>query len=200
MRVGWILFGFLAAATGSLFGLAVAFDTFIGDIKVLEFLRFDSKSWREGFARFDVTQALSAVPALAMAVFFIALRKWWESITAFLLLPAQGIAILLPKALIDRPRPPGELEGEFASFPSGTAVTAILGLGLLIYFVGIYVASQRLRVLLQTLLGLTILLLGLFRLFAGEHWPSDVLGGFMAGGLFLILIIWVYRNLRPARF
>jgi len=31
---------------------------------------------------------------------------------------------------------------------------------------------------------------------AGEHWPSDLVGGYMAGALALIVIIWAYRKLK----
>ncbi len=85
------------------------------------------------------------------------------------------------------------------SFPSGTAATSVLVLGFLIYLVGEFVAPRKLRIVLQLLLGLAIVLLGLFRMLAGEHWPSDLVGGYMAGALALWVVIWAYRRVRKGQ-
>ena len=193
-----ILIGLLALGTVALFSLAFFFDTFVGDLKILEVLRWEDEGWRILFSRFDITLMLGPLPAVVMAIVFLTRRMWPESIASFLILPAQGIAIILPKILIARPRPPGLMEDKLGSFPSGTAATSILALGLLIYLIGIYVSHRLLRLLLQMLIGLTMLALGLFRMFAGEHWPSDVIAGYMVGGVFLIGILWIYRRLRLA--
>jgi membrane-associated phospholipid phosphatase len=34
---------------------------------------------------------------------------------------------------------------------------------------------------------------------AGEHWPSDIVGGYMAGALALGAIIWLYRRVRTSQ-
>ena len=41
-----------------------------------------------------------------------------------------------------------------------------------------------------------IIALGIFRLLAGEHYPSDVLAGWLAGALSLLAIIALHRRLR----
>lgn len=45
----------------------------------------------------------------------------------------------------------------------------------------------------MTLLVLPILTIGLARVHAGAHWPSDVLGGYLLGLLWLALTIHLYR-------
>ncbi len=50
------------------------------------------------------------------------------------------------------------------------------------------------RLLLQVLLGTYILIAGLWLLYDGRHWPSDVLGGYVYGAFFLIIIIWGYER------
>jgi undecaprenyl-diphosphatase len=37
-------------------------------------------------------------------------------------------------------------------------------------------------------------LIGLSRVFQGAHWPSDVVGAYLAGGVWLMLMIEVYRR------
>ena len=112
------------------------------------------------------------------------------------MLPVMGLTIVLPKAFVNRPRPEGALEDSTDSFPSGTATASVLLLGFLIYLIGEFVALRKLRIGLQLSLGMAIVLLGLFRMLAGEHWPSDLVGGYMTGALALIAIIWAYRKLR----
>ena len=126
-------------------------------------------------------------------------KKRIEAAVFLLLLPILVLTVVIPKSFIDRPRPEGTLEGLTDSFPSGTGTVSILLLGFLIFLVGEFVESRRLRIAVQVALGVVIVLLGLFRMLAGEHWPSDIYGGYMAGGLALIVVIWVYRRLRGRR-
>ncbi len=123
-------------------------------------------------------------------------RKRLEALIYLAMLPVIGLTIVLPKAFVNRPRPKGALEDSTDSFPSSTATASVLLLGFLIYLIGEFVALRKLRIGLQLVLGMAIVLLGLFRMLAGEHWSSDLAGGYMTGALALIAIIWAYRKLR----
>jgi len=101
------------------------------------------------------------------------------------------------RIIIDRPRPTEELEVsiyypdlEPFSFPSGTSMHIIMFCGILIYLSGRLLKPGLLRSVLQTLLILYIPLMGLRLIYLGSHWPSDVLGGYVYGALFLWIIIW----------
>ena len=133
---------------------------------------------------------------LAISIAFLVFRKRPEALIYLAMLPVMGFTVVLPKAFVNRPRPEGALEGFTDSFPSGTATASVLLLGFLIYLIGEFVAPRKLCIGLQLALGIAIVLLGLFRMLAGEHWPSDLVGGYMAGALALIAIIWAYRKLR----
>ena len=193
-----VLIVFLAAVTVTTFALAGVHnnDVYWGDSTILSTLRVDNETWQQFFARFDLTTPISASSVLVVFAGLWVFRKRLEAVVSLFLLPAMVLTIMLPKFLVGRPRPEGELEGLTNSFPSGTAATSILLLGFLIFLVGEFVAPRKLRIGLQLSLGLAVVPLGVFRMLAGEHWPSDLAGGYMAGALALFAIIWLYRRLR----
>ena len=97
---------------------------------------------------------------------------------------ALGFAV---KVLVDRPRPDGGGLGDLiasASFPSGHVVRSCVAVGVLVWLAW---PSPRLRwpALAGGLVGLG--LMGLARVASGEHWPSDVIGGYLVGGIVLAL-------------
>ena len=198
LRVGIAIY---AVLTVTLFTLAAIHnnDLFWGDTSILSALRVDDDAWQRFFARFDTRTPVTLSIVLVVFVSLLLLRKWLEAAVYVFLLPVLLLTVTLPKLFVKRLRPEGTLEGITDSFPSGTATVAILLLGFLIFLVGEFVAPRRLRIAIQLALAAGIILLGLFRMLAGEHWPSDILGGYMAGGLALIVIIWAYRRVRDHR-
>ena len=188
----------LAVATATLFTVAAvqANDLFWGDRTILSALRTDDPAWQRFFARFDTRSTISLAFVLPVSAVLWWLKKKVEALVFLLLLPSLVLTVVLPKIFINRPRPEGTLEGLTDSFPSGTATVSILLLGFLIFLIGEYVSHRGFRIGLQLFLAGVILLLGLFRMLAGEHWPSDLIGGYMAGALALWVVIWAYRRVR----
>lgn len=111
-----------------------------------------------------------------------------DGAVAIAVVAAEGARSLNPawKALVERPRPgPDALAVHDVaggwSYPSGHASTAALVFGLLALL-----ALRRLRGRARLTVGCTafaaIALTGAGRVIVGAHWPSDVLGGWLAGG------------------
>jgi undecaprenyl-diphosphatase len=56
------------------------------------------------------------------------------------------------------------------------------------------------RTLLVGFFGLLVLLIGISRVYEGEHWASDALGAYLLGALTLVGIIQLYRWGKPRFF
>jgi len=114
---------------------------------------------------------------------------------------AAGLGSLLDsvlKIMVERPRPTPDLVQvwvveQSSSFPSGHAFYAMIFLGLAVYFAFTYMHRSGLRTLLMVSLIILILLIGASRVYLGAHWPSDVLGGYLSGVVFLGIFIWLDR-------
>lgn len=117
-------------------------------------------------------------------------------------------AVLLNVALkmgFDRPRPelvPHESSVYQASFPSGhsmTATAAYLALGIL---AARGQRRRRVALLIMSFALLISVLVGVSRIYLGVHWPSDVLGGWIAGAVWALicaLVAWWMRHSRIER-
>jgi membrane-associated phospholipid phosphatase len=105
--------------------------------------------------------------------------------------------------LAARPRPSSPLlhvfmpEPGIPSFPSGHVENDVVYFGFLLYLsLSKPVSEWRYRWLLiplQLYAALNILLVGYSRVYEGSHWLTDALGGYLAGALFLALLILLYR-------
>lgn len=99
--------------------------------------------------------------------------------------------------IIGRPRPTEDLVGvvigyggiQGASFPSGHAMHVLLFYGFLAYLGGRLVRRSAVRLAIQSLMLLYIPIAGLWLVHAGRHWASDVLGGYVYGAFYLLVLV-----------
>lgn len=120
------------------------------------------------------------------------------------LFAAGGVTVMgaLFKIIVQRARPTPDLVNVFSplndySFPSGHVLvyTAFLGFfSFLIYTLAPHSWRRTLGIAVTVLL---IALVGLSRVYLGQHWPSDVLGAYLFGSLWLLLTVYVYRWGKP---
>ena len=111
---------------------------------------------------------------------------------------SQGVNPLL-KLLVDRPRPTEDLlmiwrDPAGLGFPSGHAYTAIILFGLIYYLAPSVVPWKWIVRLLRLSSLILIVLIGISRVYLGAHWPSDVLGGFLVGGIMLAILSQLHRR------
>lgn len=98
---------------------------------------------------------------------------------------------LIIKEIIKRPRPSvTRLVNESGySFPSGHAMTSIAFYGFLIYLIYKRIQNKYLKWALIIVLCILIFLIGFSRIYLGVHYASDVISGFIAGAIYLIIFI-----------
>lgn len=189
----WIiaLIGFVAVAA-----LAGAHDTFAGDVWLAQ--QFQDMDWPVLASTLEMAEELGSMPTIVLvwvgaAVLVAAAigRRQALLLAAAAVLRFSNAPL---KEIVGRPRPSLELvsaehQPSSLSFPSGHAQTVILLYGLLFYFAAVYIKDGRLRALAQVFCAWVIVFTGMERVYAGHHWPSDVVGGFWLGGLILAALI-----------
>jgi len=103
----------------------------------------------------------------------------------------------LLKNIIRRPRPEGYrlIEETGYSFPSGHSMAAMAFYGLIIYYIFENVKNKKIRNFSCVLLNILILLIGISRIYLGVHYASDVIAGFLASLVYLIVYISIILKL-----
>ena len=141
-------------------------------------------------------QSVIITALIAFLLYFYGLR--WESVISSLAAISSGVSNEWIKNLTQRPRPSGDLVDVFQvlisySFPSGHVMFYTILFGFTGYVTYTFLKSSLLRSVLLVLLGGFILLVGVSRIYLGQHWASDVLGAYLLGGVILTGIILLHQ-------
>ena len=80
------------------------------------------------------------------------------------------------------------------SFPSGHVVFFVQFFGFLLYLVARQKSPGWQRSATMFLVAWPITLVGVSRVYLGAHWPSDVLAGYLVGGIALFLMAVNYER------
>ena len=96
----------------------------------------------------------------------------------------------LLKLLIHRSRPIRMVHESTFSFPSGHAMAATIGYGMLAYVLATYWRPPRIkRRFLFLAAAILAFAVGASRIYLGVHFPTDVIGGFAAGTAWLAICV-----------
>jgi len=122
----------------------------------------------------------------------LALKKYYKLSFYFAFTVGSGfIANALLKLIIQRPRPtylPLITETDF-SFPSGHAMGSFIFFITVVYFFYHLTRKKFITIILLIFAILITFIIGLSRIYLGVHYPSDILGGIVAGFLWVVGII-----------
>jgi membrane-associated phospholipid phosphatase len=126
-------------------------------------------------------------------------KKWIEALFVVATLSAGVLAAVL-KVLVGRPRPPSfvmtpcDLFPSFSTYayPSGHVLIFVVFYGFVAYLSWKHLTGRARWIVISACAAL-ILLIGPSRLILGEHWVSDVVGSYIIGTLWLIILVLLYE-------
>jgi undecaprenyl-diphosphatase len=162
-------------------------------------------AWVGSFFRFltlasDPRQDEFEVPIVL--ILFVICRWFWQALFLGLAVGIGNGVDALIGDFVGRPRPkPNMIHVDsrliFNSFPSGHSCHMMVFYGFMLYLTFTQpVRQSRYRWLLipfQIWAILNILVVGFARIWEGEHWVTDVLGGYLDGAIWLLLFIFLYN-------
>ena len=115
------------------------------------------------------------------------LKGFILAVAIFIVSLSQLILIEILKITIGRPRPLPMGETSFDSFPSGQAFYSLVFFFVVWFILNPYLPKLIYRFLLISFCIVATFTIGILRIHSGEHWPTDVLGSWIIGALFLSL-------------
>ena len=194
----WLLSGALMLSV-----IARYTQLFPGDVVITAALQKQRNPWVRRFmiAISEIGFPKLSVPlTIGVAGIFLALRFRLEAIF-ILLTTSSNLLNALVKRLIKRPRPTKELVTVVRvinepSFPSGHVMHYTNFFGLLIYLLATNWRSGTLRNILIAICTALIVFIGPSRVYLGAHWPSDVMAGYIYGGLWFGGIMALYLRVK----
>ncbi len=197
-RIFWLAWVAAVCLFGIMCGFAAVADRFPGDLAAARHIQdLDGFGPLASFVNTAGDTLWGALITLAFAGVFVGLRRFPEA--AVLILTFIPRALRLPLALaVARPRPSADLldirdHASGYGFPSGHATGAMVLYGALFLLAGALIPHKTARLLFRVLCVFMIVATGLARVYAGVHWPSDVVGGFAFGLIALAPIFLFYR-------
>ncbi|MBZ5750792.1 MULTISPECIES: phosphatase PAP2 family protein [Metabacillus] len=143
------------------------------------------------------TVGIIAILFLSMLLFIIIQKNFLAAAILFLSVLIGNVGNKVLKAIVERERPsfPEHIEDSF-SFPSGHVMVGLLLFGMITYYVVKASQTQKMKQIVITSTSVLLIFIGFSRLVEGEHFFTDVIGGFIAGGLVLIAMITVDQLVR----
>jgi undecaprenyl-diphosphatase len=148
---------------------------------------------------FPVILVLSAFAICAVG------KKWVEAVFVVATLSSVVLAGML-KMLVGRPRPPTfslNTSGLFVSFdhysyPSGHVLFFVVFFGFMAFLANRYFTGL-IRWIIISICAALIVLIGPSRIYLGDHWLSDVIGSYIIGTSWLIILILLYLKVLSMR-
>jgi membrane-associated phospholipid phosphatase len=138
------------------------------------------------------TLTVAALAVVAVAFAALAWRRWREPMLVAVAVAGEVAIFLVVTMLVDRERPPVRHLDEApptSSFPSGHTAATIALWGSLAVLANERARSAVVRNLFLVLAFVVPVVVASSRMYRGMHYLSDVLGGMLLGGLWLLATV-----------
>lgn len=144
---------------------------------------------------------VAVLALIAMLFLFIVLKHRSELILFVAVVAGSAVLNEILKNLFHRARPSLHrlIEVSGFSFPSGHSMEAFALYGILAFLLWRHIPTRIGRGMLILISAVMILLIGGSRIYLGVHYPSDIIGGYLASGFWLAAAIWVYQQYQERR-
>lgn len=150
----------------------------------------------------EAISSLGDKMGIGIIAFLFILFLWWQKkdfvgIAVFVFCVGLGNELnKWVKDLVARPRPIAAeaLDTDSYSFPSGHAMV-----GLLLYLFIAHILAKEIKgnvgkLILAASAFMLILLIGISRITLEAHYPTDVIGGYLLGGIWLFIWVCLYET------
>ncbi len=157
-----------------------------------------------GITNLGSAVALIIMLTLAATVAAIRLRSWRPVILTAVAAGGIQLLVFTIKVTIGRARPDPQgrlVEVTGFSFPSGHSASALACFGMLAWLVGMAFANPVARATAWVAAALLTVAIGASRAYLGVHYPSDIMGGWVLGAVWLATVAvvdYLFRH-RPTR-
>jgi membrane protein DedA with SNARE-associated domain/membrane-associated phospholipid phosphatase len=192
---------------------AWAFSGLLVQVLQQDVTRFDSRSLqllvdhRTAFATGSLKAmtwlgsgvVIAPLAALAAGYLVLGRRDWRGALAVAFAYAGAVLWSNVVKAAVDRPRPPATLrlvEVTGSSFPSGHATQAAAFYGMVVLVLTVR-RSVGMRIAAWSAALVIVGVVGLSRVYLGVHWPSDVLGGYALGAMWIAVLALALLLSRP---
>lgn len=152
----------------------------------------------EGFTYLGSIGTVLIVVAVAV-VFFLKVKKGKTAGIIIVSLLSYPVNVII-KNFIERNRPYSSIVRVLSpnsgfSFPSGHAMISMTVYGIIAYLLWVYLKEGRQRIITLVTATLVIFFIGLSRIYLGAHWPTDVIGGWIAGLVSILLLAEIHKKI-----
>jgi membrane-associated phospholipid phosphatase len=191
---------FVAVAFGILTFLVKTMPSFTIDLQItraIQTINFPFFAWLMNLISWPGFSPQSIIIAILIIALIYLFGLQWETVMALIAAVLSTAINVLVKDLIQRPRPAPSLVNVFAplnsySFPSGHVMFYLDFLGFIAFLAFSLLKPSLKRNLILVVVGILVALVGVSRIYLGEHWASDVLGSYLLGSLTLVATIQFY--------
>lgn len=181
--------------------LVLTVPTFAIDLSITNGLQSINNPFFSGLMTFISWAGFSPqsfiIPFIIIVTIYALGYHWEAAVSIIAVLSVEGLNLLL-KSLVHRARPSIDMVHVTTlltsySFPSGHVMFYTGFFGFICFLLFTLLKPSWMRTVLLIVFGGQVVLVGISRIYLGQHWASDVAAAYLLGGLCLIGYIHFYR-------